>query len=143
MGWLNCRHYMVPIPCHHDRSDILQHHDPYIFHDCIHLSIHLLRLTRLWIPDYSLVLLDSFELGMEHWRGLVRMQRLVCHILMSTPSALALISFLLSTKQLYHSVHSGCCKLGKLHILGRHLMQLRSSSRRRKGLGLDRVPPYA
>lgn len=140
MGWMNCRHCMAQIPCHRDQSSILLHHDRYIFHHRVHLSIHLLRLTRLEIPDYSSVLLGSLELGMAHWRRLVRMQRLVCHILMLTPSASALKSFHLSTKLLYHSVHSGYRndKLEKLRSRRLHLHR----RRRAWGLGTGRPAEY-
>lgn len=133
---MNCQHCTAPTPYPHDRSDIPQHHDPYILHDRTHLSIHLFQLTRLGIPDYSLVLLGSFELGMAHWWRLVRMQRLVCHILMSTPSASALTSFHFSTKLLYHSVHSDyrCDKLEMLRWRGLHLRC------RRTVWDLDKVP---
>lgn len=133
---MKCRHCTAPIPCH-DRTDIPQHHDPYILHDCIHLSIHLLRRTRLGISDYSLVLLGSFELGMAHSRRLVRMQRLVCRILISTPSALALKSFHFSTKLLYHSAHSGY-RNDKLEKPRLRRLRLR---RRRTLWDLCRVPP--
>lgn len=134
---MKCRHCTTPVPCPHDRSDIPQHHDPYILHDRIHLSIHWLRRTRLGISDYSLVLPGSFELGMAHSRRLVRMQRLVCRILMSAPSALALKSFHFSPKLLYHSVHCGYRndKLEKLRLRRLHLR------RRRRAWDLCRVPP--
>lgn len=134
---MNCRHCMAQSPCHRDRSGIPLHHGLHIFHDCIRLLIHLIRLTRLVNVDYSLVLLGSFELGTPCWRRFLRMQRLVCHILISAPSAWALKSFHFSTKLLYHSVHSGyrIDKREKLRLKRLHL------HRRRTALDLHRVRP--